>query len=111
MFANYLVYIIRILDVSINPTALSQQLYPLPGLPSCGLCPHSGRPGRGEWPLSIASGTPLPCGSIIGQLLRCDMWIIRGSIKVQTARLQPKYCSIYKEHIIQSLPKLFVAIR
>ena len=37
----------------------------LPGLPSCGLRLHSGRLGRGEWPLSIASGTPLPCGSII----------------------------------------------
>ena len=29
-----------------------------PGLPSCGLRPHLGRPGRGERPLSMAEGTP-----------------------------------------------------
>ena len=47
------------------PSAILNDRSPRPGLPSCGLRPHSGRPGRGERSLSIASGTPLPCGSII----------------------------------------------
>ena len=47
------------------PSAILNGRSPLPGLPSCGLRPHSGRPGWGERPLSMAEGTPLPCGSII----------------------------------------------
>ena len=47
------------------PSAILNDRLPLAGLPSCGLRPHLGIPARGEWSLSIASGTPLPCGSII----------------------------------------------
>ena len=48
------------------PSAILNGRSPLPGQPSCRLRPHSGRPGRGERSLSVAEGTPLPCGSIIG---------------------------------------------
>ena len=47
------------------PSAILNGRSPLPGLPSCGLRPHSGRPARGERSLSMAEGTPLPCGSIV----------------------------------------------
>ena len=40
------------------PEAILNDRSPLPGLPECGRSPHKGRPGRGEWSLSMAEGAP-----------------------------------------------------
>ena len=42
------------------PEARLNDRSPRPGLPECGRSPHEGRPGRGERPLSMTSGTPPP---------------------------------------------------
>ena len=40
------------------PEAILNHRSPRAGLPECGRSPHEGRPGRGEWSLSMAEGTP-----------------------------------------------------
>ena len=61
-FGEILVRFIAEMGIIIEPYGRGPKSYhmgrsPCPGLPSCGLRPHSGRPGRGERPFGVTEGT------------------------------------------------------